>query len=111
MKPLWRGPVLFAAVAVLLPGRSPAIEPTESQSKPYLQAVAACAERTLSHCRDRYGKLTTPLFVDGLHAASLEPARWKHGGQTWVLSNFASPTINSAATTPCRWPRCTRPRR
>jgi len=62
----------------------------EPGSKRYLQAAVAFADRVLSDGRDKYGKLETPLFVDGLHVASLEPVRWKHGGQTWVLSNFAS---------------------
>lgn len=56
----------------------------------YLKAVHRFADTVLQHGRDTYGEKHTPLFVDGLHVESLEPARWKCRGQTWVLSNFAS---------------------
>lgn len=58
--------------------------------QPYLVAVRRFADTVLEHGRDRYGPRHTALFVDGLHAQTLEPARWKKGGQTWVLCNFAS---------------------
>lgn len=44
----------------------------------------------MAHGRDGYGKEESPLFADGLHAESLEPARWLCRGETEVLSNFAS---------------------
>ncbi len=56
----------------------------------YLSAVRAFADTVLTHGRDMYGPQKTPLFVDGLDVESLEPVRWKKGGETWVLSNFAS---------------------
>ncbi len=62
----------------------------ESDSQRYLQAAVAFADRVLADGRDKYGKAETPLFVDGLHVSTLEPARWKHSGKEWVLSNFAS---------------------
>ena len=62
----------------------------EPTSEPYVQAVRSFADTVLERGRDRYGKQETPLFVDGLHVETLEPARWQCRGQTWVLSNFAS---------------------
>jgi hypothetical protein len=56
----------------------------------YLSAVRAFADIVLTHGRDVYGPQQTPLFVDGLNVETLEPVRWKNGGETWVLSNFAS---------------------
>lgn len=55
-----------------------------------MDAVRVFAETVLEHGRDRYGQKKTPLFVDGLHAATLKPATWQCRGETWVLSNFAS---------------------
>jgi pectate lyase len=55
-----------------------------------LDAVREFADNVLKYGRDVYGPKHTPLFVDGLHAKSLEPVRWKGRGRTWVLSNFAS---------------------
>ena len=56
----------------------------------YLKAVQRFADAVLEHGRDTYGAEHTPLFVDGLHAQTLEPAVWKKDGESWVLSNFAS---------------------
>jgi pectate lyase len=56
----------------------------------YLGAAIKFADRVLADGRDTYGKERTPLFVDGLHARTLEPVRWKNSGETWILSNFAS---------------------
>jgi pectate lyase len=56
----------------------------------YISAVRAFADAVMDHGRDTYGKQQTPLFVDGLHAETLEPVRWQKSGETWVLSNFAS---------------------
>jgi pectate lyase len=52
--------------------------------------VRAFADTILEQGRDTYGPRRTPLFVDGLQVETLEPVRWKKGGQTWVLCNFAS---------------------
>ena len=62
----------------------------EAPSAPCLDAVRAFAETVLARGRDVYGKERTPLFVDGLHAETLEPAKWLCRGETWVLCNFAS---------------------
>lgn len=59
-------------------------------SEPYLHSVRVFADSVLEHGRDTYGPRKTPLFVDGLQAETLEPVRWKKGGKTWVLCNFAS---------------------
>ncbi len=64
-------------------------EPAAEAAK-YLQGVQAFADTVLEHGRDTYGDEKTPLFVDGLHAKTLEPVRWKKDGETWVLCNFAS---------------------
>jgi pectate lyase len=56
----------------------------------YVEAVRSFADTVVEQGRDKYGQDNTPLFVDGLHVDSLEPARWMGRGQTWVLSNFAS---------------------
>lgn len=56
----------------------------------YLGAVRRFADTCLERGRDVYGEKRTPLFVDGLHAETLEPARWRCRGETWVLCNVAS---------------------
>jgi len=65
-------------------------EPAIGDDARYLEAVRRFADTVVEHGRDRYGELRTPLFVDGLQAETLEPARWECRGETWVLSNFAS---------------------
>lgn len=59
-------------------------------SERYVESVRRFAARVLADGRDKYGEQVTPLFVDGLHAETLEPARWQGRGETWVLSNYAS---------------------
>ncbi|NQT52185.1 hypothetical protein HQ576_09055 [bacterium] len=76
---------IVVRVAAVAQGAGP-----ESQPQPHLRVVRRFADCVLEHGRDRYGKRKTPLFADGLHAKTLEPARWKKGGETWVLCNFAS---------------------
>jgi len=56
----------------------------------YLEAAQDFADTVVEKGRDTYGREHTPLFVDGLHAVTLEPVIWKKDGQSWVLSNFAS---------------------
>ena len=56
----------------------------------YVAAVQTFADTVIAHGRDQYGPQKTPLFVDGLQVESLAPVRWPKGGETWVLSNFAS---------------------
>jgi len=79
---------LVLAACLLLVATGSAI--ADARSKPYLKAARAFADTVLSHGRDTYGNQKTPLFVDGLHAGTLEPVRWKKDGETWVLSNLAS---------------------
>lgn len=62
----------------------------QPDARPYIDAVRQFADTVTERGRDVYGDMQTPLFVDGLHAESLEPVRWKCRGETWVLSNFAS---------------------
>jgi pectate lyase len=64
-------------------------EPAADAAK-YLDSVQAFADTVLKHGRDTYGEEKTPLFVDGLHAKTLEPVLWQKDGETWVLCNFAS---------------------
>ena len=52
-------------------------------------AVCRFADTVLARGRDTYGE-PSPLFVDGLHAKTLQPVRWIKDGQTWVLCNVAS---------------------
>jgi len=80
------------AAAVLAACWAPLVQaaPPDVDSQPYLKAARAFADTVIEHGRDTYGEQKTPLFVDGLHAKTLEPARWKCRGETWVLSNFAS---------------------
>lgn len=80
-------PVATLLVVWVLPGICRA---AERKHNPYLDAVRAFADTVLTRGRDGYGEKKTPLFVDGLHVESLEPARWKCRGETWVLCNFAS---------------------
>jgi pectate lyase len=65
-------------------------EQPQPDSQCYVQAVRVFANAVLEHGRDTYGPQHTPLFVDGLQVETLEPVRWKKGGQTWVLCNFAN---------------------
>lgn len=74
---------------LLLTGIGIAGEPDAEGAK-FLRSVQAFADTVLEHGRDVYGNEKTPLFVDGLHAETLEPVRWKKDGETWVLCNFAS---------------------
>src|SRR5688572_6420467 len=82
--------VLFAVFVLVNPTRCQANDGPPSDSKPYLKAVRTFADMVLEHGRDTYGKTHTPLFSDGLQAETSEPVRWKKGGQSWVLCNFAS---------------------
>lgn len=85
---------LLAVACAWAAGHGEAAQPgshsARPDSGPYLDAVRSFADAVLAHGRDRYGPQRTPLFVDGLHVDSLQPARWQRGGEAWVLSNFAS---------------------
>ena len=63
---------------------------SDSSAEKYLEAARRFADVVVERGRDVYGEQAGPLFVDGLHATTLAPATWKKGGETWVLSNFAS---------------------
>jgi pectate lyase len=62
-----------------------------ADTNPYLDAVKKFADTVLEHGRDKYGDKQTPLFVDGLHSETMEPAIWRwRNNETWVTSNFAT---------------------
>jgi len=83
---LWR--VLLASTAlVLLPSWGFCGDVAGGR---YLEGVRRFADRVLADGRDKYGADRSPLFVDGLHVETLEPAKWERRGETWVLSNVAS---------------------
>ncbi len=88
----WRISITALSAALVLASLTVAARGAETQpdSQRYLAAVRSFANTVLEHGRDTYGKNQTPLFVDGLQAETLQPVRWKKGGQTWVLCNFAS---------------------
>lgn len=70
---------------------APAIgQSNESPGGKYLKAAQDFADTVIERGHDSYGEKHTPLFVDGLHAVTLEPVIWRKDGQSWVLSNFAS---------------------
>jgi len=63
----------------------------ELKARPHVRGVRLFADTVLSRGRDTFGKTKTPLFVDGLHVETLQPAMWEgRGNKLWVLSNFAS---------------------
>lgn len=78
------------ALAVLFRSDSYARPDTDPDPEPYLKAVRSFADTVVARGRDTYGPLKTPLFVDGLHAESLDPVRWHRDEETWVLCNVAS---------------------
>lgn len=80
---------LMATVAAVLANVAHGAE-SLPDGKPYLNAVRNFADAVLEHGRDKYGAQHTQLFVDGLQVETLAPVRWKKGGETWVLCNFAS---------------------
>ena len=92
MKNPLRFPILAVAILLLALPTSPGWgAPPMPDVKPYIDAVRRFADTVLERGRDRYGKVATPLFVDGLHVETLEPARWIwKEGEVWVLSNLAS---------------------
>jgi len=81
---------LLVAVLVVMPACIVRSADSQPDSERYLSAVRSFADSVLEHGRDTYGPKQTPLFVDGLQVETLEPVRWKKGGRTWVLCNFAS---------------------
>ena len=52
-------------------------EEAKPKTTPYLASARRFADTVLERGRDVYGEQKTPLFVDGLHAETLEPAKWK----------------------------------
>jgi len=85
-----REPALLAGLLLAAAAVSPPAGAGEPRAERYVRAVRAFADAVLAHGRDVYGREKTPLFVDGLHASTLEPARWLCRGETWVLCNVAS---------------------
>lgn len=60
----------------------------------FVAAVRRFADNALEHGRDRYGPKKTPLFVDGMHAETHEPVRWKsRQGREWVLSDLGNQQV------------------
>ena len=86
----WRCRLLCGCLAAAILMTASACGKESPSGDRYTQAVIKFADRVLTDGRDKYGGESTPLFVDGLHVDTLEPARWKNSGETWVLSNFAS---------------------
>ena len=86
------GPSVFVAAGLIsfVLAACARAEAPKLDGRPYLDAARKFADAALQHGRDTYGKEKTPLFVDGLQAESLEPARWPFRGEVWILSNFAS---------------------
>ena len=80
---------LGALVVTLCAWNAPCAEP-EAPGDRYLDAARSFAVAVHEHGRDVYGEEKTPLFVDGLHATTLEPVRWLREGDSWILSNLAS---------------------
>ena len=64
--------------------------PAPAEAERYIKVVREFADNVLKHGRDKYGPKHTPLFVDGLDVNTREPVKWKHDGQTWIMSNLAS---------------------
>jgi len=65
----------------------------------YVRAVRTFADNVLTHGRDTYGEVHSPLFVDGINIHTHEPAVWvlpeeraEHWQmpRTWIMSNLAS---------------------
>lgn len=56
----------------------------------FVTAVRSFADCVLQYGRDTYGEHATPLFVDGLHAGTLEPPEWWSWGKSRIVSDFAS---------------------
>ncbi|MPY89732.1 MAG: hypothetical protein GEU99_17645 [Luteitalea sp.] len=84
---------LFVAVIAFIPfvWSSSAYDSVTISADRYKSAIQQFADRVLESGLDRYGDQKTPLFADGLHVTTLEPATWKGPkGDTWALSNFAS---------------------
>ncbi len=55
-----------------------------------LESVSEHADNVLELGRDRWSGKDTPLFADGLNLATWEPAIWRHNGNEYYISNFAS---------------------
>lgn len=92
-----RPPSGFASLLVListgLTAGLAAPAPAGAEGPPperFLAAVVTYADHVLTHGRDSYGATHTPLFVDGLHVDTRDPVKWRHKGQTWIMSNLAS---------------------
>lgn len=58
----------------------------------FLDAVIQHADNVLTHGRDVYGPVPTPLLVDGLDIHTHRPATWRKDpdGPDWVMVNLAS---------------------
>ena len=85
---------MLGVVALLIPALLTAVEPPATRpvagEAECLDTVRRFADLVLEQGRDTYGPRHTPLFVDGLEVGTHKPARWKHEGEEWILSNPAS---------------------
>jgi pectate lyase len=87
MHPAKPSGILYLLAALALLSRAGVCQDLDSHR--YIHSVRSFADCVVEDGRDKYGE-KTPLFVDGLHVQTLEPARWRCRGETWVLCNFAS---------------------
>ena len=55
-----------------------------------LTIVRAFADNALEKGRDRWSGTESPLFADGIHVETNEPAEWRRDGKRFVVSNLAS---------------------
>ncbi len=76
--------MLFAALA------GPRQDGPASDFRRYVDSARRFADACLDHGRDTYGAGKSPLFVDVLHAETMQPPPWKGPKGEWILSNFAS---------------------
>lgn len=59
------------------------------RSQPYLEGARRFARTVLDKGRGPFGKVPSPLFAEGLHVETFEPATWIwKDDRRWVFSNF-----------------------
>jgi len=66
---------------------APAIS-DQAKAEEYIAAVRTFADKALTHGRDEYGSIKSPLFADGINVDTLEPVKWKTGDKEWVICNL-----------------------
>ncbi len=83
-------PIFHSLFLMILAIQCVQAEESIHKSDVYQKAVEKFADIVLDKGRDTFGDKKTPLFVDGLHIETLQPAIWKKDGENWIISNFAS---------------------